>query len=175
MTTSQTDGRERLRSVRKKPFESLVHEHGPVVLRLCVALLGPDDAEDAWSETFLAALRSYPGLPADANTEAWLVTIAKRKSLDLLRSTARQAVPLGELPETASGGEDVDADFDLALLTARQRDAVTDHYLDGMPYAEIADKTGGTEAAARRAAADGIKALREQIATNTTKGSTDER
>ena len=42
------------------PFEEVVAEHGPTVLRVCRAVLGPVDAEDAWSETFLAALRAYP-------------------------------------------------------------------------------------------------------------------
>jgi len=42
--------------VSPPPFEELVAEHGPTVLRVCRAVLGPADAEDAWSETFLAAL-----------------------------------------------------------------------------------------------------------------------
>jgi DNA-directed RNA polymerase specialized sigma24 family protein len=50
-------------------------------------LLGPVDADDAWSETFLSALRAYPRLPADANVEAWLVTIAHRKAIDLIRKS----------------------------------------------------------------------------------------
>ena len=36
-------------------------------------------------------------------------------------------------------------------------------YLGGLRYAEIAELTGGTEAAARRAAADGIAALRRAL------------
>ena len=34
-------------------------KHGPTVLRVCRAVVGPLDAEDAWSETFLSALRAY--------------------------------------------------------------------------------------------------------------------
>ena len=52
------------------------------MLRVCRAVVGPVDAEDAWSETFLSALRAYPELPADANVEAWLVTIAHRRALE---------------------------------------------------------------------------------------------
>ncbi|MGH3435185.1 MAG: RNA polymerase sigma factor, partial [Sciscionella sp.] len=63
-----------------RPFEQIVDEYGPVVLRVCRAVLGPADAEDAWSETFLAALRGYPDLGEGANVEAWLVTIAHRKA-----------------------------------------------------------------------------------------------
>jgi DNA-directed RNA polymerase specialized sigma24 family protein len=38
------------------------------------------------------------------------------------------------------------------------------HYLGGLPYAEVAEILGGTADAARRAAADGIAALRRSIA-----------
>ena len=51
----------------KLPFEQVVAEHGDTVLRVCRVVVGFDDAEDAWAETFLSALRAYPDLPADAN------------------------------------------------------------------------------------------------------------
>lgn len=47
----------------REPFERVVGRHGPTVLRVCRAVLGPTDAEDAWAETFLAALQAYPVLP----------------------------------------------------------------------------------------------------------------
>ncbi|MDQ6715388.1 MAG: RNA polymerase subunit sigma-24, partial [Actinomycetota bacterium] len=33
------------------PFEAVLAEHGAVVMRVCRALLGWSEAEDAWSET----------------------------------------------------------------------------------------------------------------------------
>ena len=42
--------------MRQQPFEAIVARHGPTVLRLCRAVLGPVEADDAWSETFLAAV-----------------------------------------------------------------------------------------------------------------------
>ena len=86
----------------KPPFESVVSAHGSTVLRVCRAVLGPADADDAWSETFLSALKAYPDLPADANVEAWLVTIAHRKAIDVTRAAARRAIPVAEAPETPS-------------------------------------------------------------------------
>ena len=41
-----------------KTFEHVVAEHGTTVLRVCRAIVGPADADDAWSETFLAAMRA---------------------------------------------------------------------------------------------------------------------
>jgi RNA polymerase sigma factor (sigma-70 family) len=146
----------------------VVAEFGPTVLRVVRAVLGPADADDAWSETFLAALRAYPQLPAGANVEAWLVTIAHRKAIDVTRSTARRAVPVADPPETEAGTDlpDLDLAAALAALPPKQRRAVAYHYLTGLPYAEIAAILGGSADAARRAAADGIAALRRTIGAN---------
>ncbi len=149
----------------REPFERIVDRHGDTVLRVCRAVVGPSDAEDAWSETFLAALRAYPDLPAGANVEAWLVTIAHRKAIDVTRRRARSAVPVGELPEGRSavglpGDRDDQLWAHVAALPDRQRQAVAYHYLAGLPHRDVAAVIGGSTDAARRAAADGIAALR---------------
>ena len=145
-----------------KPFEQVVAEYGPMVLRVCRAVVGPVDAEDAWSETFLAALKAYPELPAGANVEAWLVTIAHRKAIDVTRARRRAPVPVEEVPEAPGRPVEWHGDLWDALgrLPDKQRAAVAYHYLGGLPYSEVARITGGSTDAARRAAADGIKALR---------------
>jgi RNA polymerase sigma factor (sigma-70 family) len=145
-----------------------VAEHGPTVLRVVRAVLGPADADDAWSETFLAALRAYPELPDGANVEAWLVTIAHRKAIDVTRAAGRRAVPVADPPETEAAPElpDLDLAAAVAALPPKQRLAVAYHYLTGLPYAEIAEILGGSTDAARRAAADGIAALRRTMGAN---------
>jgi RNA polymerase sigma factor (sigma-70 family) len=152
----------------KPPFEAVVADHGPAVLRVCRAVLGDRDAEDAWSDTFLAALRAYPQLPDGANIEAWLVTIAHRKAIDITRAAARRAVPVADVPERRSAeradGRDLDLVAALAALSRRQREAIAYHYLAGLPYQEVAAIIGGSADAARRSAADGIAALRKTYA-----------
>jgi RNA polymerase sigma factor (sigma-70 family) len=163
-TTSHLGLPERLPIV--KPFEHVVRDHGAAVLRVCRALVGPLDADDVWSETFLAALRAYPGLDGGANVEAWLVTIARRKAVDLHRARNRRAVPVADVPERASVPEPAEHDDlweAMRGLTERQREAIAFHHLVGLPYADVAAVVGGTEPAARRAAADGIKYLRKTL------------
>ena len=87
----------------KPPFEAVVAQHGATVLRVVRAVVGHADADDAWSDTFLAALKAYPQLPADANIEAWLVTIAHRKAIDIARSASRRAVPVADPPDSPAG------------------------------------------------------------------------
>jgi RNA polymerase sigma factor (sigma-70 family) len=161
----------------KLPFDQVVEQHGGTVLRVCRVVVGVHDAEDAWSETFLAAMRAYQDLPEDANTEAWLVTIAHRKAVDVLRARGRQPTPVGEVPEPPSdlgvpGEQDGDLWRAVAALPEKQRQAVAYHYVAGLAYAEIAGILGGTTDAARRAAADGVKNLRKNYPSSVTEGAT---
>jgi RNA polymerase sigma factor (sigma-70 family) len=146
------------------PFELVVSEHGAMVMRICAAVVGRRDADDAWSETFLAALRAYPHLRPDSNVRGWLATIAHNKAIDVVRRRNRAPIPTANMPETAT--PDVAAEGDaqlrraLAALPAKQRCAVIYRHLAGLPYAEVAQLLGGNEAAARRNVADGLAALR---------------
>ena len=143
------------------------------MLRVCRAVLGPADADDAWSETFLSAFRAYPDLPADANVEAWLVTIAHRKAIDVTRARSRRAIPVAAVPETVTAappdGNDADLAAAVTRLPAKQKQVIAYHYLAGLPYAEIGAIVGGTADAARRAAADGIATLRRTYADSTSR------
>lgn len=147
----------------KPPFETVVRDHGPAVFRVCCAIVGAHDADDAWSETFLAALKAYPELPDDTNFEAWLVTVAHRKAIDITRTRTRQPIPTDVIPETP-GPRSGESFGDLAAavdqLPPKQKHAVAYHYLAGLPYDEIAEILGGSAAAARRASSDGIATLR---------------
>jgi RNA polymerase sigma factor (sigma-70 family) len=149
-----------------RPFEDVVAEHGGTVLRVCRAVVGPVDADDAWSETFLSALRAYADLPDDANVEAWLVTIAHRRALDVGRARSRRATPTDAMPDRPAPHADPaarDPDLWAALqsLPTKQRQAVAYHHIAGLPFAEIAELLDNSPDAARRAAADGIKTLRK--------------
>src|SRR6201989_878881 len=118
----------------KQPFEKVVTRHGDTVLRVCRVLLGVHDAEDAWSETFLAAMRAYPDLPDDANAEAWLVTIPPRKGIHVLRARKRQPAPVGDIPEAPTelgvpGAGDGDLWQAVGALPEKQRQAGACHYV----------------------------------------------
>jgi RNA polymerase sigma factor (sigma-70 family) len=155
-----------------RPFEDVVAEHRTMVMRVCRAMLGPTDADDAWAETFLAALKAYPNLRPDSNLRGWLMTIAHRKAIDQIRARTRRPLPVDELPETPSVlGVPTDPDPELwaalETLSVKQRGAVVYHYVAGLPYSEVAVLLESSEAAARRSAADGISLLRRSYSKGT--------
>ena len=152
-----------------EPFEEVVVTHGAMVLRVCRSLLGPHDADDAWSETFLAALRAYPDLAPDSNVAGWLATIAHNKAIDHLRRRTRTPLPVADLEDTPAatatvdGPEPADDALREALdaLAPKQQAAVIYHHIAGLPYADVGILLDSSEAAARRSAADGIANLRK--------------
>lgn len=150
-----------------QPFEAIVAEHGAVVMRVCRALAGPVEADDAWSDTFLAALRAYPGLRPGSNVRGWLVTIAHNKAIDQVRARRRAPEPAadvgGRLPaDSRPVPEPPDTELHraLAALPLKQRGAVVYRYLADLSYAEVGALLDCSPAAARRNAADGISSLR---------------
>ncbi|WP_338750383.1 RNA polymerase sigma factor [Janibacter alittae] len=150
----------------KAPFELVVAEHGPRVLAICRSRLDAADVDDAWSETFLAALSAWPDLPPDLDVAAWLATVARRKCTDVHRARVRRRTdPVPELPEVPTQGAEAEDEGlwrHVARLPTKQRQVITYRYLGGLSHARIAGLVGGTEAASRRAASDGLKALREK-------------
>ena len=148
----------------KPPFQRLLDEHAAVVLRFCVASVGPVDADDCFQETVMAALRAYPRLRHTDNLRGWLLTIAHNKALDMHRARSRRALPVGAVPETpTTDGERPDDELWAAVdaLPPKQRGAVLLRFVGDLSHREIASALGSSEEAARRALSDGLAKLRQ--------------
>ncbi len=149
------------------PFQDLLDAHRTVVYRFCRAAVGPGDADDVFQETFLAALRAYPGLRDAEHLDRWLLRIASRKAIDHHRAHGRRPLPSDDLPERpAPAGRDPDDELwaAVAALPPRQRVAVVHRHVLDRPYAEIAELMDATEETVRANVYHGIKRLRDLIA-----------
>ena len=160
-------------TARLPPFQRFLEAHRDDVLRYLVASVGRHDADDAFQETFLSALRAYPRLRPDSNLRAWVLTIAHSKAMDVHRARARNPVPVAEIHDGARRPSPPPADTPdgegdhwerVRALPPRQREVLTLRFAADLSHAEIAIAIGCTEEAARRAAADGLKNLRKEIA-----------
>ena len=152
------------------PFQRFLDAQAGDVLRFLIASVGRNDADDAFQETFLSALRAYPRLRPDSELRGWVLTIAHRKALDVHRARARRPIPVAE-PEGSpgaarqAGANGIEGDHweRVRALPARQRAVLTLRYAGDLTYAEIAAVLDSSEDAARRAAADGLKTLRKEL------------
>ena len=151
--------------VNLPPFQVLLDEHRGDVYRFLVATAGASEADDAFQETWIAALRAYPKLRRADNLRAWLFRIAQNKSIDAHRARGRRAVPVAALPERPSPDEEADPELWARLreLPAKQRTAVFCRSVLGMSYEELATLLESSEDAARRNVHEGLKRLREEL------------
>lgn len=148
------------------PFQLLIDEHAGEVMAVLRGAVGREGAEDAFQETFLAALRGYPKLHDGGNLRGWLLTIAHRKAIDHHRAKGRRPLPVAEVRETAVEDPLPDDGVWAAVgaLPPKQRAAVTLRYASDLPHAEIAAALGCSPEAARRSLHEGLKRLRKELA-----------
>ena len=146
------------------PFQTFLDEHHVEVHRFLVAMVGRDDADDCFQETFISALRAYPRLRTDSDLRAWVFTIAHRKAIDVQRSRSRRSVPVAQVREVHVGAEVEVADDGLwaavRALPPKQRAAVVHRFVGDLAYADIGRLLGSTAEAARRNVHEGLTTLR---------------
>jgi RNA polymerase sigma factor (sigma-70 family) len=126
-------------------FDVLYERHRPVVLAVCMGVLGTaHDAEDATQETFTAlsiALRN--NIPAELRP--WLIRVARNASIDTTRRRKHRLLTLdGELPDIPARPAAGKAEFEVVMdgireLPEQQRTALLMRELGGHSYAEIGD------------------------------------
>jgi DNA-directed RNA polymerase specialized sigma24 family protein len=146
------------------PFQDFLDAYREDVYRFLVALVGREEAEDCFQETFLSALRAYPRLRQDSDLRAWVLTIAHRKSMDAHRSRRRRPKPVHVLPDVAV---DPVTPPEPALweavreLPSGQRTAVTLRFVADLSFREVGRMLRCSEPAARQRVREGLKKLRE--------------
>lgn len=149
------------------PFQRFLDEHRTAVYGYLRAVAGPNEADDVFQETFLAAFRAYSRLRPGGDLRSWILRIATRKAIDAARRRTRRPVPLAALPDAADGTHEEPMNGEPALwkavrqLPPKQRAALVHRYVHDLPYARIAELMGGTEDAARANAYQGMRRLRE--------------
>ena len=149
------------------PFQAFFDAHRDDVLGFLTALVGPDDADDAFQETFVAALRAYPRLRPDSNLRAWVLTIARRKAIDLARARNRRALPSDDVPEQpVAPPPDRQPELwaAVSVLPERQRAAVFLRFAGDLTHRDIAAVMEASEDAVRKNVSDGLKKLKETLA-----------
>ena len=157
-------------------FETVYGRLGPIVAACQRRWVGdPALAVDLTQETFLRVHRARGHYRPGAPVGPWVLTIARRLSIDALRRRGRGLETLtadGAVPERPreEAGPELDPEAlmgelraALSTLPETQRQAVALHKLEGLPMAEVAARLGIQEGAARVRAHRGYEALRRLL------------
>jgi RNA polymerase sigma-70 factor, ECF subfamily len=167
-------------------FEGLVTQHQREIYYYIRRLTkGADEAEDLFQETFLRAYKAYTRLPQDANVRAWLFKIATNLCRNYFRSLKRQqnaglheGWPSVERVTHAANGATPDDpeqhllwhDLErhvLALITelpVKQKAALIQRKLHGLPYDSIAASLQCSPDTARAHVFQALKKIRTELA-----------
>ena len=152
----------RVRAGDQAAFAAIVTEHTPRLLAHARRIVGGHhDAEDVVQEAFVNAHRALLRDERDVQLAAWLHAIVRNRALDRLRQ-ARPQAPLDTaiLRIPAARTREPDQALEqretlgavlagIRALPDRQRQALVEHALEGMPHAVIARRLGVSEAGSK--------------------------
>jgi RNA polymerase sigma factor (sigma-70 family) len=120
---------------------------GPMVLAYLRRLVSWDDAEDVLQRVFYEVWKNRDRYDPSRSLEAWVLGIARKRAIDQLRRTRRDAVPVDELRDvTGEDGRDLAERYVRAVQVRRalqqlpmeQREVLTLAYFTGRTQVEIA-------------------------------------
>jgi RNA polymerase sigma-70 factor (ECF subfamily) len=87
--------------------------YGKLVAFLAARTRDVAAAEDALSEAFASALADWPMNGCPSNPEAWLLTVARRKVIDVARRRCNGEAAIGQLQLLAEGVDDAAANMEI--------------------------------------------------------------
>ncbi len=153
-------------------FEAIVARHRRSLVRLCARIVGETDAEEAVQNAMLSVHLALVRGDRVENLGAWLRTICRNASLNILR--ARAARPecsdagrqLAEAHDDPTGRREQLGELVAAVqsLPQRQRDAIVMRELEGRSYEEIAHRLGATNGAVRQLLGRARATVRDRLA-----------
>lgn len=166
---------EQTRAGSKTAFEGLVRRHYRTAYAVAFAICGSRaDAEDICQEAFIKSLERIDSCRTPDRFGAWLSEIVRNRSLNHLeharvrRSESLDDVEVGQdksTPETELQRRELGRKLENAItkLTAREREVVLLHDMDGMNHREIAGIVGVSEVMSRQLLFTARQALRDLL------------
>ena len=163
-------------------FEQLYDRHSSTLYALLLRILAnPDDAQEVLQETFVKAWTNAKMFDAVRGSDvAWLISIARSRGIDRLRSrrirgdredeAGRELSGSFGFIEKRTGADDAIQSQErsavrdaLAQLPEPQRVALALAYFEGMSQSEIAEKLGEPLGTVKTRMQLGMKKLRESL------------
>ncbi len=147
------------------------------LLGVAMRILGDrQDAEDVVQDVFVTIWQKAGGFrPGQASGEAWLVAIARNRAIDRLRARGRRPeAPADVLEHHADPDAHADRAADcasaartvaraLAGLDPRHASVIRAAWIEGLSYAELAEREGVPVGTIKTWVFRGLKRMRQQL------------
>ncbi len=144
-----------LRLREEEAFTVLVRRHGPMVLGVCLRVLGnAHDADDAFQATFLVLARKAASIHNRDSVGSWLYGVAYRTALRARAAALRRRARERQMEDMARTDPEAEAawrelrpllDAELERLPEKYRAPLVLCYLEGKTNAEAARQLGWTK------------------------------
>lgn len=162
---------DRWRTGDREAYAVLVARHVGLVQAACRRQAASGEEEDCAQAVFLVLARKPAGARRAPNLQAWLLRVAwyvcqrSRRAAQRRRQAEYDAAAVSRAQPTLAKPEALDhLDSCLLKLPARQRAAISLHYLAGKPAEEVADTLGVSRDNAYQLISRGLTALRALLA-----------
>lgn len=161
-----------------RALEELYDRHAPMLYGLVLRIVGRvSDAEEVLQDAWLQAWRRAGTWdPARGTVVAWLVTLARSRAIDRIRSVAsrQRAESATPAPDPARTADEPAANAAqrqrqerlsaaLATLSPRQREVLELGYFGGLSQTEIAERIGAPLGSVKSWTRQGLMRLRELV------------
>jgi RNA polymerase sigma factor (sigma-70 family) len=139
----------RLAGAREDAFDDCYAELGPLLRRYLRGRVPDADIDDVVQVVFVEVWRFRSRFDPSRSLEAWVLTIARRRAIDHLRSRRRDTVPLEDAvsmagPDGRDTASQVERSQDMKVALARlpdlQREAIEMAYYADLTQREIAQR-----------------------------------
>jgi RNA polymerase sigma factor (sigma-70 family) len=164
----------RLAGAHENALEDCYAELGPVLRRYLRGRVPDADIDDVVQVVFTEVWRFRSRYDPGRNLEAWVLTIARRRAIDHLRSRQRDTVSLEDAGSVAGpDGRDIASQVDrsqdmqvaLARLPSQQREAIEMAYYADLTQREIAQRLDVPLGTVKARTSRGLRRLSALIAS----------
>jgi len=167
--------RRRFAAGDEQALEECQRRYGPLLLANARRIVGPNDAEDVVQTVMIEAWRKRHRYDPGRPLEAWLLTILRRRAIDLVRKRKPVLVNLDTAGErSGTDGRETAERFAVAFDMRRalnelpnpQRETLVLTYFGGLSQSQVATRIGTPLGTTKTRTARGLQRLAELIGTS---------
>ncbi len=122
------------------------------------------DAQDAVQNVFIKLLEHPKSFEDEEQEKAWFITVTKNYCKDILKSSWKRKIDLGEIPDMANEEKEIyDVMTDMMKLPAKYREVLYLYYYEGYSVKDMSEMLDRKESTLQTQLATARKKLKVEL------------